>query len=383
MQKEIKIYDYYQRDRISNENIELWKKIKGELNQLSEEDTLLLDFKDVEIKAPWESQFFKLVFKDKRLKFRFYNNGVIKNTLDMLGVLEGIKESRVENIKTEDDIQEKQVIRPAVIRIKDRLIEKIEENDTECYIPVYKAVSQINYDDTFLAVKMIMDERPNKTFKIDFKGISISSSILRLFIGLQNTTIISTDTKTNERVRLYKSLKNCTVRDKVHILKEKCGVNTVGLISRYKETCKKDEFGRRGNGEPISCRPAIIRKIFQKDKEVFVEVEIFYTNGFETNSTREARGEEAQSKLNKTIERIPINEIGYDDYFVGSLYQFYTPIHEKGDELYTTYKFDGIRYNKIQVTLPKLIKMVFDEFGVNYNVTKLLQVIGMCGKDGI
>jgi hypothetical protein len=123
--------------------------------------------------------------------------------------------------------------------------------------------------------------------------------------------------------------------------------------------------------------------LFRKSGELFVEVEIFDAETFETKADREARGEHALTELPKIVEKIPLSEIGFDDYFMGSLYHFNTPIHDKDDKLYTTYKFNGETYNKIEVTLPKLMKIVFDEYKIDYNVTNLLKSIGKSGSKGV
>lgn len=381
---ELKIKEIYFK-KIGKGSNGFWKDINQRLNVISDNDILLLDFEDMILEQPWENKYFQYVFKDKRLYFRVYNNEEFKQTVELLCKMGGLKTGRVENIEVEQEKEEEKVIINAGIQIvKDKLEVLDNVPDNKSYtINVYKAVSSINYDTTFYAIKAIMEERPNKKAVINLGNISVpSESVVKLFIRLQNCTIISTNPKTKEKFRLYKSLKKIRVQEKVRILKEECEIGTAGVLYRYKETRKLDEFGRSGDGEPISSRPAILRHIFSKVKEIYCEFEIFDANNFETTADREARGEEPLGKLPVVKEIIPLNELGYEDSFMGTLYHFNMPIHDKNVELYKTYKFNGIEHKEIQVTLPKLMKIVFDEYKIEYNVTNLLKAIGKSGQYG-
>jgi len=99
-------------------------------------------------------------------------------------------------------------------------------------------------------------------------NIFIKESIIPILIGACDTLkkykialiVKSTDDEVEGKLSIYRTInykKKYTAMERAKLMNETIGINTVGMLSRFKITRSKDVFGRFGEGKPMTCRVAI------------------------------------------------------------------------------------------------------------------------------
>ena len=163
-------------------------------------------------------------------------------------------------------------------------------------------------------------------------------------------------------------------KQRVNIIKENCSENEVGILIKYKDSKAKDETGRFGHGEKQYCRVAILRD-FDEDtgKATF---ETFVNKTFYTQYHWQLEHDnETLDNLDSELVRVDIAELGYKDFVSGTRYHFIRPKSYNNNRYLVRYLDENNNNTKDHVSLARRIKLVMDDWGVDYNKVELDKII--------
>lgn len=392
--KEIIVSNVYPVTQISKGNNTPWEKLGAIAAE--EQGDILFDFDGIELQEPWSNLEFKRLMSNPRVHLKVYSSEKLKDTINIMCLMANYKPNRVEN---ED------IIQPGELSSKDKqimnLAKRFEDNidigQGSGVLNICDVVDQIGSATTVDALeKALLNFSKNtnvKSFIVDTESIFIQMNIIERLAALIGKmmdngielSILSEDPDTAGNIRTYQCVAGTaklTESDRVKIFKDNVAVNTVGMLSRFKETKGKDAFGRCGDGIPIICRPAIFRGVVKESGHYLLRFTEFNGSTFFTkiHYKLEHDMEEHPGLISNEIS-IPITNIGLCNMFVGALYHFNMPIQYNPDDYITTYKEeDGDDEDgdvvQIKRNLPEHIKSVLDEFKIKYNNMALIYAIG-------
>mgnify|MGYP000844788877 FL=1 len=382
--KTIKVSDIYNVTQISKTNSDAWER----LYKLMENETedVLFDFKDINLEEPWNNEAFKKFIGNERVHMKIYSSEKIKDTIELACKLGNLKTGRVIN---EDEIVE---VEPVKDLKQEKLIQNIVNNisiveDTGMlYMP--DVASQITNHSTVTALEKAIvgfaETTHIKKLAIDTETMFIQVNIIELLANMIgklksqgiDVIIMSRDPDISGKINMYRCFsgsRKLTPRERIKIFKETLQPNTVGMLSKFKDTRRVDEFGRKGDGKPIMCRVAIYKGI--KNGQVhFITFngKYFFTK---LHYSLDHDGEELKNLVTEHYS-MPVEQVGLTDKFTGLLYHFNLPIQYSKDDYIQSYceDEDGV-IRQVQLTLPQYIKMVLDSFGVMYNGASLIYAI--------
>lgn len=388
--EQVLVSNIYPVTNISKNNSKPWELMMDEVEKIGQD--VLFDFDGIELEEPWTNTSFRKLMQDSRVHLKIYSSESTKATIDLMCSMGNMPTGRVEN----EDIMilgsgapENKEVSFLAERLK-HCIEK--DKDNVVHIKIYNAVSQLGTRNTIDAIdKVIRDynkETGDKHFCLELELISIGTSTVRYFVQVTNE--LENDgfsiEITSEDTDVMNTIKTCcnvigteamSDKDKVKIFLDTIQPNTVGMLSRFKDTKGKDDFGRKGDGKPITCRVAIFRGIEKDDNTYKLVFDQFKGGSFMTpiEYKLEHDGYEHPGLEQSTI-KIPIKEIGLCDRFVGELYHFNLPIQYHSDGMTPVCKVNengGV--DTVLMTLPEHVKLVLDSFNVEYNEAPLIYSI--------
>lgn len=386
----ISVWDALKISNISRDNDKAYKKLSDIAKGMSEK-RIVLDFKGINLVQPWLNNGFKSMINNKRIYIRVYTSKEKCDTINMQYRLMGMEE-HCENIDIIDHALtagEKEIIRKKGL-IRDNMSLRNGKTGTFVYIDIPKIMSQMGDISTIDAVKAAIKdyvaETGIKDFIMDTGMIPVQRNIMKL-IALAETELadegINLDTESQNKdvqgtIGMHKKIragKTITQSERLMILNECIPPNTVGMLTVYRHTRRKDEFGREGDGEPVICRPAIYRGFRRNRGNIELKFETFKIDTFMTRRQYMLDHDGQQLRcLEKEIKIVDIKQIGICDRFVGSRYHFNLPI-QYDEEKYVTYKMDTSRVVVVEKLLPQFIKMVLDDHCIDYNSIMMMNSI--------
>lgn len=383
--------DYYQYDTISKTNSKAWEILLNCLEESENKDEdLLFDFKGIEIIEPWINDTFKKLISNERVHMKLYSS---KKTVDTINMA-----CRLSNLKADRFYNEEVITPPTMTPAEKRIINMANElqdyfisSEDTALFEIHRRFTQIGSIDTVTyiekAVEIYAENTNIKKIILDIKNILLQSNLIELVanvIGRLYTKgidfkVVSEDSDTMNKLGLYQHLANnifLSTADKYKIAKNNLEPGTVGMLTKYKRSKALDEFGRQGNGEPVSCRVALFNG-FVKDKGVLcLSFTSYNGNTFYTKDhwSLENDGEELEELLKEEL-LIPIPEVGVTDYYLGSRYHFMLPLQCSLEDSTVIYGIEDGRVYHNKVTIPVRIKTVLDDWGIEYQESSLIHAI--------
>lgn len=378
--------EIYPIDTISQDKS--WQKIYECLKDTTEE--IKIRFQDNTIVDPWRMEYFQKLVRLPNLHFAFINSEQLVNRLKIMFIMEDLDVSRIENIE---------VAVPHVKTPEELRLEKLGTNvfnnfkvDNGCAsLDLENMYSQLGSPNTFdyvkFAVDKMIDEQGIKEFYLNIGGISAVNRVLELFAEMQidykrngvNIDINITDEENLKNFGLFShQIRNARytpeLRAKYIIKFLKKHVNMPGMLIQYKKSRALDEFGRQGKGEKIMSRIAIIRGISGGT----VRIETFNNNYFYTHQHwMVTHDNQVPTELKTDIKDVKIDELGFCNEFLGSRFHFMEAIQrDKAESTKVIYSItdDGTNLSKL-CTIPERMKIVFDDWGIQYDKDMLDRAI--------
>ncbi len=384
--KVIKVSDIYNVTQISKTNNDAWEKLIEVMK--NETGDVQLDFLDIRLEEPWNNEAFKKLLGNERVHIKIYSSEKVKDTIEMACRLGNLKTGRVEN---EDEIIEDIVPnRNAEVEIlTKRFRDSIDIVKGVGMLDLADLIGQISGFNTVKAIENAIeyfsDMTGTKEFAINTEYMFIQINIIELLAKMIGkfrskgitVTILSKEKEVEGKIRIYQcisSTSKLTPADKVKMFNDIIDKGTVGMLSKFKDTKRLDEFGRKGEGKPIICRVAIFDHI---DKNMEAHFTTFNGKYFYTKMhyALENDGEELKALRVEKI-KVPIQQLGLCNRYFGSLYHFNFPVQQSLEDYITTYgeDADGMLVEK-KITLPQHIQSVLKDFGVKYNEPSLINAI--------
>lgn len=387
--KVINVKDVYKGDTISQNNEKAWLGLL-ELLKMEQQD-VLFDFKGVEVYEPWTNNAFKQFISNEQVYMKVYYNKKLATGIDLMCKLGGLKYGRVFNEEAVQVVKEDPMVQNIANQLQQYFVTS--PNGDTAFMQVYRRFDQISSVNAVKYIEkaiLIFSERTGiHNIVIGTAGITVQKEVIKLLIDLivsmhnkgLMVRIESKDEYVMEKVSIYqnmKTLKRLGVKDREQIIRNLIPIKTVGMLARYRSSKSVDEFGRQGNGEPISIRATIYEGIGKnKDGILSMKFTSFNGNTFYTRDHWSLENDgEVLNRLSTNEHLIPLNEIGIYNEFFGTRYHFYQPIQTTLDGYTTLYSLDDFgRLISSKVNIPMRIKLVLDDWGIEYNKDELLKSI--------
>lgn len=374
-----------------------WKTIreyledKGYVGEGKED--VMLDFKNISVTEPRKHNNFKLLLKYDNLYMTFYNIESDVAQIKIECILNKYNKERFTNIDIKKDkkvpMQELKIINGAK-----SVMDKFEFDGDKLIFNMSKHYSQMNNGMTVMyitrAAETIIDSKNGeiKSMLIILGSIASNSSTVELMvkssISIEKKYGITVDFDVDnpDVEKLFnlhmhvKTVGESNDSDRLNAF-SKLSDDEVGILIKYKNGRAVDEFGRLGHGEVVSSRVAIYKGTVSTDDEgIKVLFQSFNSNKLYTKQhwAIENDGEEL-SELDFSEVSVKISDIGLEDLFLGRQYHFIKPIQRDINENISLYSLDDDKLIRNSVTIPERARLVFDDFGIQYNREELEKAI--------
>ena len=367
---------------------------------------MLFDFRGVELVRPWKCERFKKFFANPAIYFRIYTSETVKNTIDTMCRIGGMPDGRVENVDIISTAPRQ--AKPHEIRIQrmagllygaTSVVPGFGGTENWGKMNVYEVMSTFGGHESGIAmgeaIKRHAAENGLTKYRVNLGTVvvapisveDISKEVFELAKQGIDVTVASMDNKTTERLRLWLSKtasREYTEEQRLQILKETTTKGFVGMLTRYKKTERRDEFGRSGDGEAVACQPAIYLGIRKDKSGVTVAVfKQFFLKTFmpKLQWAMDNDGDEHPGLESRILE-IPLVHLGIHGMYMGRFYHFREPNLQTANDIVTTYmaqESDGSDGHEVgdtvakvvRVSLPQHIKNTLEDFDIEYDTESL------------
>jgi len=373
-----------------------WKKIA---EAIKGNDNIIIDFTGINVVEPWACIEFKRILSDTNVHMRFTNEEELTNRIKMMCIIDGLNPDRIENIYVE--VPKKETPEEKKLkRLSNDIKELIEVVDNVGYIDLTKKYTQLGSSNTVIyigyAVRAFNKETGVKEYVVQTKDMFVQDNILdsvaNLIVSLDDENIqLELDTnleniQKNMGLHMHKATsKKYDTKAKYEALKEQLKVGTPGMLLRYRKSNALDEFGRQGRGEVVSCRIAIFKGFSDVDDDQVPSAifDTFNDNYFYTKQhwIIEHDNTPPTSLWQDTVEA-DMDELGVWDMFLGSKFHFLRAVQKdpKENRVVIVDTDDEGRNIKETCTIPRRMQLVFDDWGVDYDVEELAKDIEQTNK---
>lgn len=370
---------------INNSNSHRYKEIKQVLDGVGDEK-VILDFRYIELNKPEVNQDFIDIVNDERVSIRLHNDADLYKTIMFMLILSNIDtEGKVENI-----IHTIEAPRDRWDIEKERIFNFINKTyvleDGIGKIKLCDEISVINRNTYVEGIRDVIEAHKNETnkFELHTYGMeivkiqldSISSLIVELLSNGIELQVLTSDDEVEKIVKTYLNLgknKNLSIEDKIKLLDDIIPLKTAGMLTTYVKSGKKDIFGRSGNAEVATTLPAIY---LGHDGE-FAYFDVFRERTFSRRLEYELRhdGEEHPGLLHQE-KKVKLKELGICASCIGSRNHFNMPLQFDKQGMQKVYVDSADEDLKvIEVSFPQYMKMVLDDWDIDYNVTEMFSSI--------
>lgn len=387
--EKIKVQDIYNVTQISSDNNAIWETLLTIAELIDKE--VEFDFKGIELITPWENRKFREFLADKKVYIKVYNSEELVKTLDFMREISNIeipqgKIKNIVNIIEGVEVEEGDV---NLINKKEKILQAILYKNNIGHINMENIVSQLSSINTIEALRLAIQEINKETgiisFRVELGSMFVQENIIeylaKIYLELLENGIYleisTTDSQISESIFLYqqyfKSLRMTTI-NKITTVYNTLIPYTVGLLSRFKKSRRKDKFGRQGDGIPIECRVALYLGMSEKGEVIF---KTFKTSTFTTKRQYYLDNDGAELKgLEYNIISTPIETVGFYDKFLGELYHFDKPIQYNLDDSIIINEISDSGQIKVRkITIPEFIYLVLEDHKERYNKPGLLESI--------
>lgn len=377
-----------------------WEQLSECLKDIKED--IQINFGGIDVISPWSYEPFIKIIKQPNIHLKFINRTDLVGKIKAVAVLNGGNPDRIINENVEKPKQKT----AAEIKIEkngELLVEKFklsEEDGCKQYVfDAYKEYSQIQVSTTvqFIAkaIELLVESTGIMEYYIDLDKLVISSAAMSSFADMivkfeTHGIVVKLNINDEDSVKLFRlSLHKAstgvyTISERFNTIHEHIKEGTVGILIKYKKSRALDEFGRYGKGEIISSQIAIYRGLVFINNTYHFKVDVYSSSRFYTKIhwISENDGESHPGLMKDELE-IPLDEIGFMSYYLGSKYHFIEPIQQDKSEtvsvIYDTTD-EGMNISK-KCTIPERMQVVFDDWGIEYDKEKLHEYIERTAKE--
>lgn len=370
----------------------LAQAVEDFLDTIDENEEIEILFSGVNITSPWNHMSFMQLLRNKRVHMRFTNQGELVARIKASAILNGGYPDNIINISIEKPKQKT----AAELRI---------ESNGEIIKDLFKLVGnryewevkskygQIYNSNTMDWIKYGIDKLISESditeYYLDLANVQLSPVVIQSFADMiilyETTGITITLNITNEEdikrfnLSMHKAVTQVyTKKERVRAVRKNLVKGNPGLLIKYKKSKAVDEFGRHGKGDVVSCRIAVFRDLKIKDDETVFIVDAYNKDYFylKYHWMAENDGEQLEKLVKETLE-IKMEDIGLLNIYLGASYHFIEPIQQDiSENEKVIYGVTERGTNKSKMcTIPERMKLVFDDWGVEYDKERLDEYI--------
>lgn len=384
--KVLKAKEIYNVDALSPSNDAGWKKILEAVDGENEE--IVLDFKDMIVSDPWNNRFFLSIIRGKGKTIRFYDSDEMCNGVRVFSFMNNV-EVKIENIKSAPLKNKKEVVDTKLKAAYERKINALKKvcrvEDGVGYIQVYEAFENLGNVETVESIGKVIPLvfEGVKVVRVELGHATIQENMFKLLMSIVKEfekdgvkVLINSDDVTNRsNLQVYRDMKfDLTREEKYEILKDKLFPNMPVLVSTFKRSKSVDKVGREGEGKETALNPAVIKElVVSEDREGNVGykliVDLYRAQNFMSKMSYGWDNDGAEHPgISKITQEIDVEDVGFLNEFVGRRRHIYAPIHTDdkiGVEMYVN--VGNGKVEKRRLLMAEGMKVVFDDFGVDYN----------------
>lgn len=383
---EISVYDNLEGiTTINSSNSRRYKEIKKLIDDLGDRP-IILDFRYIELVKPEVNQDFKDIVTDSRVKIKLHNNDDLYKTITFILLLSGIEvEGKLENVihKIDAPRDKWDIEKERIFKFVDKTY--VLENGIG-KIKLCDEISVINRNTYVQGIRDVIEAHKNETNKFELYTYgmeivktqldSISTLIVELAVDGIELEVLTSDEETKRIVQTYLNLgknRNLNVKERIKLLDDMLELKTAGMLTTYVKGGKRDIFGRSGNAEVATTLPAIY---IGHDNE-FAYFKVFRESTFMRKLEYALRNDSQEHPGLAVVEKkIRIKELGICASCVGYRHHFNMPIQFDKQGMQKVYlDTAGEQLKVIEVSFPQYMKMVFDDWDIDYNVMELCSAI--------
>lgn len=374
-------------DTISKTNDDAWRDLIAHMERPIKYE---FDFRGIRLIEPWNNGLFARFISDIRVYMVMYSAEKTVETIEKSRFLAKLPLGRTKNI----ELQAPKQVTPKERRDQQFVISlqryfDVDDEEKTAVFQIANRFTQVENDETVTrileAIKLFSDNHKNYLILVNLGKLVMAKHLIEMFIDGVNELISehnldveiqSINDDVENKIEIHQELKRIgkiSTCKRVQLFKE-IKPGTVGMLTQYRDTKAVDEFGRKGNGEIVSCRVAIFNGITGDGGDAVLTFTVFDGNTFYTAQhwAMENDGEELDELIsmqrNATIE-----EVGLRSDFLGNKYHFMKPIQYQKDGYETMYLSNSLTRKRL--TIPERIKEVFDDWGITYDTASLDQYI--------
>lgn len=381
---ELVLSDLFPISTIDDSNAFRLDEIKRMIDEAGDQD-VHIDLKYLDIKCTNGS--FTDIIVSKRTSFTVYNNDELYNNIKTLMTICGKPDSMVEHKKNVVTVvQDKE--RDKINACKERYKGIIKDNGNKtAYIRISDLYSVINGRYYLTALKEVLAEyKDYKSVKVDFSGVSLDNVTLTQylvddFLELGNIDFMTTDKvafDTFKTAMMVRNSKVDTPSAKAKYLDENFGNRAACLLGTYRSRntseTHNDAFGRPGDGVPTKLLPAL----YLGNDGVNARFQVFSKDTFMRRDDYSLEHDfENHPGLNSKEQKVPLETLGIGAVCIGTRNFVNMPVqtNEDGTMRANIVDLDGSSTYK-KMLFPQYMKLVFDEFNIEYNTSLLMKAIG-------
>lgn len=374
---------------ISPENTGAWIKLMETIGVVNQD--LLLDFRGIKLINPWTNEEFKRLMSNPFIYIKVYTSEKVATNIEIMLRMGGLKTGRTSNedivIKSAPTMDDKK---------RDRFVNKInayiEKKDNMIHINMSKVCTQMGEEITVEALEVSLNKALNNHSEItdiliNLNEMYIQENIIKRMAELENNLIRPVNLVINSKIAsvegyidIFRHLNKTgrlTQKEKLQMFKKAVPVKTVGIITMFKETIKRDLFGRMGDGKPNYCRVCIFEGFKKEGNDIYLLFTVFKGDSFLTSVDYQFEHDGEKIEKPESINlKVKIHEIGFGDSFVGIRGHFNFPIMYDMSGIRSSYVVsEGGRISTENLTLPEYIRKVLHDFSIEHDREELEKAI--------
>lgn len=373
-----------------------WEKlndaVEEALKTCEDGEGIEISFGNVTVQSPWMHENFLKLLRNDKVHMQFTNRAELVNHIKVSAILNGGNPEHVRNIEVEKP-KEKTVQELKVESNGEDIMSRFNLNGGRYEWIAKDKYRQIYNSSTLDYIRYAIDKLNKDTgiteYYMDLNGIQLSDVVIQSFadavkhyesIGI-NISIDISDEKYIKTFHLsmHKVASQVyTPKQRIRAIRANLVKGNPGMLIKYKKSKAVDSFGRHGKGEIVSSRIAVFRELKQLENDVVFVVDVYNNNYFYTKCQwmSEHDNESLGALVKETLE-IKMEELGLLNMYFGTSYHFIEPIQQDiVENVKVIYGFTERGTNIYKTcTIPERMKIVFDDWGVEYDKDKLEEYI--------
>jgi len=371
---------------LSKRNQHRFKDIKRKFDTI--EGDIIADFSEVDLVSPEKLPDFIDLLKDERVTFKIYEDEELYRKLNFTLLMIGMDVNK-KLIHVRDETEVPEIVDEQLMSAM-RVVESTYRfEDGVGYVDIAGRLSVLTRNYYFEAIRNVIEGHTSETshFVIILNGVSLQEfnikTIADIIVSFDGRGItVEVDDDDEDHMRVLQTNVNLGINvnmsntKKYEIMRE-IPEFTAGIFTTYKNG-KKDSFNRSGNGERATSLPA---RYIGCNKS-HASFEVYRKKTFCKRVQYQMEEHEQHPGLDYYVAKVPYDELGFGQFFLGSKYHFNLPIQLKKQNVFNVAVHNSeneLDYKKMN--LPEYMASIFEDFNVQYDKEMMAKSIFITDKN--